>query len=287
MHAIQPVFLCHCLLDRAIPWRLNHANLGCQEGGAAPVLHVLTLLGSSPVATRLDDALRALGPDVSATRIAAIEEIPYHTPAIGPSVALVAAAALPAGLRDLEACLASTSAGPPVVFVLPLETPIASLSRCVGPAKGFVFETADPVLLAMAIRAVAGGHSFAEPTALPMLARAVGMMRFIVDGMRRIDPAGDLPPRYRAAVVLAALGFTDEEISNHLSKGRQTIANYLHDAYNLLGIADRGALSRRLFGRPPCGGRPTRCPSPERTGARGSAKDPQHCPYFPVCIASL
>ncbi|NLC55305.1 MAG: response regulator transcription factor [Armatimonadetes bacterium] len=210
-------------------------------------MHVLICIGQSFSAKATELLLAQLCPGARITCVPSAEEVPAYLD--GDDVVILASlSAAPDGLRVLMRTIAELQQPPGLLVLAPTDTPPNVLLDFVGPGRGLLLDGSHPDLLREALKAVAAGKSFVEPTlAGPMMA-AYEEKHGDAEAIRRIDPAGRLPERIRQVVIDTARGFGAKEIGRKVFRSEATVRGYLHEAYKILGIAGRHELVRRYQG---------------------------------------
>jgi DNA-binding NarL/FixJ family response regulator len=112
-------------------------------------------------------------------------------------------------------------------------------------ASGYVLKRSAAAALLQAIRAVAAGGIYLDPS----VAGAV-VSRFVRQRMTSNEASADvLSEREKEVVRLVALGHTNKEIATRLSIGVKTVETYKARAMEKLGLQSRAALVRYAVSR--------------------------------------
>jgi len=209
-------------------------NLAIDRGGVVNLLEDQSdfdVVGEAASVAETIDQARALKPDVlvlslnlkGQDQIAAIPEIRAALPALR----IVALAE-----RGSESCLVLN---PPSRQKLPAELKLLCVNgidcltlAVTQGAMATLRRSADPEELFRAIRAVAAGHAWYDPTtAASMLAGSAG------------KPAPSFSPRELEVAALIAEGQSNKEISSSLKISEPTVKKHVGHILEKLGLSDR------------------------------------------------
>lgn len=102
-------------------------------------------------------------------------------------------------------------------------------------ANGYVLKQSAPTELIAAIRAVAAGHSYLDPS----LTRKVMGGYASRAGSLRGDAKGDLTDREREVLRLIAFGYSNKEIASQLDLSVKTVEAHKANSMRKLGISSR------------------------------------------------
>lgn len=144
------------------------------------------------------------------------------------------------GVDGIVATRALRELDPPVAVVLitTLDTDAVLVDGLAAGAAGFVVKTAEPALLASAVRTAAAGGSLLSPDALGRLVRLAG------DGARKHDPRiEELPAREQDVLRELATGASNAEISARLHLAESTVKGYVSALMTRLDCANRTQLA--------------------------------------------
>ncbi|HET7731350.1 MAG TPA: response regulator transcription factor [Usitatibacter sp.] len=125
-------------------------------------------------------------------------------------------------------------------------------------ASGHLSKNLDAAALADAIRKVADGGSVIDPGIRQQVSE-------MLEGAARAGASAkpeDLSPQEERVMALVVQGKTNRQIGEHMGLSEKTVKNYLHNAFQKLGVERRAhaaslfdmeRLKRRLAGRAPKG----------------------------------
>jgi NarL family two-component system response regulator LiaR len=102
-------------------------------------------------------------------------------------------------------------------------------------AVGYVRKDSEPEVLLAAVRAVAGGHTYIDPSA--------GSLR------ARLDAADELTPREIEVLRYIALGHSNKEIAAALDVGEETIKTHVGHVLGKLQVESRGQATAQALKR--------------------------------------
>jgi two-component system, NarL family, response regulator NreC len=132
------------------------------------------------------------------------------------------------GLRD-------ASAGTAVVVLTMQTDPLFAREALLAGAAGFVTKQAPDDAVIEAVRAVAAGGTYLDPTV------GVGA---VTGGPGAPAAIGDLSPRETAVLRMIALGHTNPEIAESLHVGLRTVETHRSHIQQKLGLSKRADLVR-------------------------------------------
>ena len=135
---------------------------------------------------------------------------------------------MPGGIDGIET-IRRTKERAPAVKVIALTASIDE-ARMMGAlragAAGYVRKDAEPEVLLAAVRAVARGKTYIDPT----------VSRQILYGA---DPREELTPRETEVLRQLALGRSNKEIADALSIGDETVKTHLGNVFSKLNVENR------------------------------------------------
>ena len=111
-------------------------------------------------------------------------------------------------------------------------------------AAGYLLKRTASAELVRAIRAVAAGGSYVDPSLAGALLSEQAQRVPRADGARPNDRAGDLTPREAEVLRLVAQGHSNKEIAVALEISVKTVETHKAHAMAKLGLASRAALVR-------------------------------------------
>jgi len=200
----------------------------------------IVLVDDHRVVTRSLKAYLESFPDMRVVGIAdSGEELLAHLDQWQPQV-ILQDLLLPGGMDGIETTR-RVMARNPSVKVIALTASVDE-ARMMGVlragAAGYVRKDAEPEVLLAAVRAVARGKTYIDPT--------VGRQIF------RVAPHDDLTPREADVLRLLAFGRSNKEIANALSIGDETVKTHVSNVLSKLAVENRAqaivqALKRGLL----------------------------------------
>jgi len=142
---------------------------------------------------------------------------------------------------------------PPCLVLTTFDDPDALLAAVRAGAKGYLLKDVSFDQLVAAIRALAAGGSFVQPTVTEGLLRAFQQAAADPDHERgREEPAQSLTGRELEVLRLMAGGYSNREIARALFVAERTIKNHVSSILSKLYVRDRTravlkALEKRLL----------------------------------------
>jgi DNA-binding NarL/FixJ family response regulator len=176
-------------------------------------------------------------PGLSVVGIAASgEEVLDHLAAWRPDIVLQDLL-MPGGLNGVETTRRILARAPGVrVIALTASTDEARLMGVLrAGAAGYVRKDSEPEVLLAAVRAVAGGHRYIDPSA--------GSLR------ARLDADDELTPREIQVLRRIALGHSNKEIAVALEVSEETIKTHVGHVLAKLHVESRGQATARALTR--------------------------------------
>jgi two-component system NarL family response regulator len=111
-----------------------------------------------------------------------------------------------------------------------------------GGARGYVMKTSDPDQLLAAMKAVADGQGFLDPTV------TLKVISWVTRN-RRTEHPGGLSPREMEVLALVLEGEPNKRIARRMGLTENTVKTYLRRAYRKLGCHTRSAAAAALARR--------------------------------------
>jgi NarL family two-component system response regulator LiaR len=176
-------------------------------------------------------------PDLRVVGIAASgEELLQHLAVWNPHVVLQDLL-LPGGLNGVETTRRTIERAPGIrIIALTASTDEARMIGVLrAGAAGYVRKDSEPEVLLAAVRAVAKGRTYVDPSAAGLLARAGA-----------ID---DLTPREIEVLRYIALGLSNKEIAAALDVGEETIKTHVGHVLAKLQVESRGQATAQALKR--------------------------------------
>ena len=166
-------------------------------------------------------------------------------------------AQLPDG-SGIDACreILSDNAGIRVLFFSALDDEHTILSAMLAGAHGHVSKDLDLDVLVAAVRGVAGGNTVFDENLRAKVAEAIRYRtKARPSAAAQVE---ELSPQEERVMALVVEGRTNKEIGGRLSLSDKTVKNYLHNAFQKLGVGRRAeavsvfelARLKRLQGKP-------------------------------------
>ncbi|MEQ8716454.1 MAG: response regulator transcription factor [Acidimicrobiales bacterium] len=131
------------------------------------------------------------------------------------------------------------SGGPPVLVLTTFGENEILWDALDAGAAGFALKSASSDDLIGAVRSVASGGSWLDPTLMPEVLESY--RRVVIPQKRDAGLLDDLTPREHDVLRLMARGRTNSEISSDLFVGETTVKTHVGAIFSKLGVRDRAA----------------------------------------------